>query len=98
MRCLILNALIAGIHLNSSKTNLPEPVLNAKEQFAIVKEIMVVVSGVHLHLPTQEIFAPNSEGQSQDILGTMCDCLAKDFHGLYPGWPVPVKAGLSFST
>jgi len=55
--------------------NLLELVLNVKKQFTIVEEIMGVVNGVHLHLPTQEIFAPNSGGQSQDILATIFDGL-----------------------
>ena len=69
MLSLILNALIVGIQLNSSKMNLLELVFDVQEQFTIVEEIMVVVNGVHLHLPTQEILAPNSGGQSLDILG-----------------------------
>jgi len=82
MRYLISNALIVGIQLNSSKMNLLEPVINVREQFIIVEEIMVVVNGVHLHLPTQEIFVPNSGGQSQDISGTIFDMPVKSpFYG-----------------
>ena len=77
MRYLILNALIVGIQLNSSKMNLLELVPNVREPFIIVVEIMVVVNGVHLHLLTQDIFVPNSGDQSLDILATIFDGLAK---------------------
>ncbi len=77
MRYLILNALIVGIQLNSSKMNLLELVLNVREQFTIVEEIMVVVNLVHLHLLTQDIFVPNSGDQSLDILATIFDGLVK---------------------
>jgi hypothetical protein len=50
-----------------------ELVLSVKKQFATVEEIMVVVNGAHLHLPTEEIFVPNSGGQSLDFLGTISD-------------------------
>jgi len=73
MRYLILNAPIAATQLNSSKMNSPEPVLNARKQFTMVEEITAAANGVHLHLPTQEISALNSGGQSQDILGTIFD-------------------------
>jgi len=73
MRYLILNALVVDIQLNFSKMKLPELVLNVKKQFTIIEEIMVVVNGAHLHLPTQGIFVPNSGDQSQDILGTIFD-------------------------
>jgi hypothetical protein len=73
--------------------NLLEPVLNVKKQFTIVEEIMVVVNGVHLHLPTQEIFVQNSGGQSQDILGTIFDGLAKNVQGRYPWAICPSESG-----
>ena len=92
MRYLILNALIVDIQLNSLRMNLLELVLNVREQFTIVEEIVVVVNGVHLHLPTQEIFVPNSGGQSQDILGTIFDGLAKSFQDRY-SWAACLSEG-----
>ncbi|MFX0211410.1 MAG: hypothetical protein ACFFDT_35860 [Candidatus Hodarchaeota archaeon] len=59
--------------MNSSKMKLLELVPNVKKQFTIIEEIMVVVNGAHLHLPTQEISVPISGGQSLEILGTLFD-------------------------
>ena len=63
--------------------NSPDPVLNVKEPFTTVGAIMAAVNGVHLHLPTQEIFVLNSGGQSQDISGTIFDDLARNFYSRY---------------
>ena len=52
---------------------LREDALNVKILFTIIADIMVVGSGVHLHLPIQEIFVPNSEIQSRGILDATSD-------------------------
>ena len=52
---------------------LREDALNVKKLFIIIADIMVVGSGVHLHLPTQEIFVLNLGNQSLGILDTISD-------------------------
>jgi hypothetical protein len=52
---------------------LPGIVHNAKIQFTIIDVITGVVSGVRLHLHTQEIFVLNLKNQSLDILDTISD-------------------------
>ena len=47
--------------------------LNVKILFTIIAHIMVVGSGVHLHLPIQEIFVLNLGNQSLGILDTISD-------------------------
>ena len=52
---------------------LREDALNVKISFAMIEEIMVVVSGVHLHPPTQEIYVLNLRNQRLGILDTISD-------------------------
>lgn len=59
MRYSILNVRIAVTSLNFFKMKLREDALNVKKLFIIIADILVVGSGVHLHLPTKEIFVLN---------------------------------------
>ena len=70
MRYLILNVRIVGTLLSFLKMILLGDALNVKILFTIIEEITVVVSGAHHLLRIQEIFVPNSGGQSLGILDT----------------------------
>ena len=52
---------------------LREDALNVKILFTIIADIMVVGSGVRLHLPIQEICALNLRDQSLGLLDTISD-------------------------
>jgi len=48
-----------------------ELVLNAKKQFKIIEEIMVVVNGAHLHPNTKGTYVLISKNQRIDLSGDL---------------------------